>query len=311
MRSSAVVVSLLLLLAAPLAAHARDDWFDSTFRDPVDGDTIAELSNYHIVSTEGELPGMVVRGSTPMRNFMNPKDELPLVMERVKPTHVLIFKNSTSGGDVDREVQQLTAQYGFQEGRLGSPRRPREYLQIPFKWRKMGPFQESCEQLIDALRFIRRGAGDAKGRVLTHCTAGEDRTGLLVGIYRLLFQKDRYNLRQVYRGQVAGLANPTDPGEMCSRGFAYGNTSPDKIEPQSADPQNRSIAEIVQQELGPLLVRFAFLIDQNLLTVQNLDTAAAQLCARDPATDPEWRVLFEADPKYDWKRDEYRCDLPL
>jgi hypothetical protein len=174
----------------------------SSFAAGVPGLTIP---NSHQVDKDGN----VFRGREPQKLV----DELA----HIGISDVIIFKNDTKG-EVPKEIAELQ--------RLGiTPHH------IPFHWKQYPSMQEACEQVIDALTVI-RDVKAANGKVYLHCTAGEDRTGAVMGLYRML--SENMTMAQVMSQ------------EMCPNGFSDGN--PDKP---------RAVTSAIEAELTPLFVTLA------------------------------------------------------
>jgi len=106
-----------------------------------------------------------------------------------------------------------------------------------------------------------------------HCTVGEDRTGYLAGLYRLLTEQ----------------STPADifQQEMCERGYSAGN------------PQKPQIAVVneVDNDLTPLYAKMAFKIANGELSATSLDE---NVCTTDPASDPAFAAA-------EWKPTGFRC----
>jgi hypothetical protein len=160
---------------------------------------------------------------------------------------VLVFKNPTGQDDVGEEITALRA-HGLAASRIAN---------IPFKWQDVGPFADTCAQTIDALKFIRTNVAAGK-KTLFHCTVGEDRTGLLAAVQRLL-------------SEPTLTAEKAFDEEMCERGYANGN-------PLKA----AFVANAVDKGLTPLYRKLAFLIATKKITAASLDSS---VCATDPETD--------------------------
>jgi hypothetical protein len=162
---------------------------------------------------------------------------------------VLIFKNATGNDDVATE----TAAWALPADDL---------LHVPFRWTALESFQTSCEQTVEALRFIRASA-QADKKVFFHCTVGEDRTGYLAALYALVFE-----------GADAQSAFDLD---MCEHGYGSGN------------PQKPGfVVGKLQNELTPLYRSMVFLVHQGLLKA-DLDAAVC-------ATEPEVPDEFMSEP---------------
>ncbi len=172
-----------------------------------------------------------------------------------KFTDVLIFKDSTSP-EILREKEKLS-ESGIQ------------VQQIPFKWRNLESFQVACEQTIDALNLIKAVMSDPARMLYFHCTVGEDRTGLLSGIYILLTQ--RMSVEDVYRD------------ELCLKGYEAG------------DPlKDASVAQTIRSSLSPVFFNLAYKIQLGQLSWESLDLA---VCRNEGGLPP--------DPRYQWQN--YRC----
>jgi hypothetical protein len=164
---------------------------------------------------------------------------------------VLVFKNATTAGhDVDEEVATL------RERGLAATR----IAHVPFKWKDIGPFQEPCEQTIEALRFLKKNL--AAGRTtLFHCTVGEDRTGFLAAMHRLVTEKT--NAVEAWNG------------EMCEHGYGAGNP----LKPGF-------VLGKLEDSLGPLYRKMAYLAAKG-----ELDALDASICATDPAEEPDFEEI--------------------
>lgn len=167
---------------------------------------------------------------------------------------VLVFKNPTrDGSDVSDELDELAARG------LG----PEQIAHIPFRWKDLPGFEEPCQQTVHALQFLAANA-TAGRKTFFHCTVGEDRTGLLAAVHRLL--------------EEPGLAAEAAwDHEMCERGYGSGNP----LKPAF-------VVGALEGGLTPLYRKLAYLVAKGRLRAGALDPA---VCAVDPATEPE----FEAE----------------
>ncbi len=177
------------------------------------------IKNFHSVDPEGSI----YRGRQPGKLV----SELP----SISITDVIIFKNDTRG-EVVKEIAVLkTLEIKSHH--------------IPFRWKDYSSVQLACEQLIDAMTIM-RDRREQGGRVFIHCTAGEDRTGALAGLFRMLDE---------------GLDRETVlREEMCEKGFSDGN-----------EHKPYYVTNTIQKELTPIFVAMARQIDKGYLTMQNLD----------------------------------------
>lgn len=145
-------------------------------------------------------------------------------------TDVLIFKRQTRT-EVDEERQQLL-DLGF---------KPERIHHIAFNWKHYRSITQACEQTLEALSLLVQIKNSKDRKIYFHCTMGEDRTGHLAGLYRLLTEKT--TAKMIYQD------------ELCSHGFADGN----KQKPVD-------IAGLVNGELKGLFLSLAEKIEKGEIT---------------------------------------------
>jgi hypothetical protein len=168
-----------------LSASVGRAGFSSPFPSTVDG---LSIMNTHVVGT---APALVLRGMAPTN--------LTEVQELKKKgiNDILIFRNDLPEETFTvAEETKILQQAGFSS---------QQVHQIRFAWKDMKDAKRPCRQTIQALRLI---AESRKG-IFFHCTVGEDRTGYLAGLYRILFHHEPPE--KVYAE------------EMCARGYAEGD----------------------------------------------------------------------------------------
>jgi len=195
------------------------------------------IQNAHAVGTSG----LLLRSMAPR----SADDYADLIGAGVGA--VLVFKNQTGADDVGAEITELTGR-GLAPSRLTN---------IPFKWKDLGPFAETCKQTVDALKFIATNMAAGK-KTLFHCTVGEDRTGLLAATQRLI-------------SDPTVKADRAWDEEMCEHGYGAGNPLKPAFVKGSLD-----------HGLTPLYRKLAFLVATGKITAANLDPA---VCAADPEAD--------------------------
>lgn len=110
-------------------------------------------------------------------------------------TDVIIFKNEVKN-EVQKQVTFLS------ETKVKTHH-------IPFPWKDITDPEATCLQVVEALKIIDR-VQNKGGKVLFHCTAGEDRTGLLAGLLRM--KQEGMSMMEVFEE------------EMCAKGYADGNS---------------------------------------------------------------------------------------
>lgn len=177
------------------------------------------IANSHIVDTEGSI----YRGREPKKLV----SELP----SVGITDVIIFKNDTRG-EVFKEISAL-------EKLRITPHH------IPFRWKEYESVQLACEQLIEAIQIMKEVRAQ-DGKVFIHCTAGEDRTGALAGLFRMLDEGVSQDV--VFKE------------EMCARGYSDGN-----------EHKPYYVTNAIHKELTPIFNAMARQIERGYLTFDNLD----------------------------------------
>lgn len=215
----------------------------SPFPSTVDGVTIP---NAHAI----DGASLLMRGMAPKAPQF---DEL----EAAGVKAVLIFKNATgNGSDVEDEQAEL-ARRGFDAARVHH---------IPFRWKEIASFKEACEQTVDALAFLKKQEA-ARKKTFFHCTVGEDRTGMLAAMARLV-------------RTPGASASELFQMEMCENGYGQGN-------PQKPFTVTRALDE----ELTPVYRKLAFLVKSGAITASNLDASAC-------ANDPEGTAAFEDDEEF-------------
>jgi hypothetical protein len=172
--------------------------------------------------------GHIFRGKEPKK--------LVSQLRSIGITDVLIFKNEVKT-EVTTEIADLRA--------LGI--RPHH---IPFRWKDLESNQKACEQIVDAINLIYTTKA-RNGSIYFHCTAGEDRTGMLAGLYRML--EENLSANQVFSS------------EMCARGYSDGN------------PHKPGIVHgAIQKELTPLFIALAQKIERREWTLGRITKASCR-----------------------------------
>lgn len=170
---------------------------------------VLTIPNSHQVDKDGN----VFRGKEPKSLV----DELA----HIGITDVIIFKNEVKD-EVQKEISELK--------RLGI-----KSHHIPFRWKEFNSIIEACEQTVEALNIIHK-VKSVNGKVFFHCTAGEDRTGMLAGLYKML--EEKASSAKVFKG------------EMCSRGYSDGNPHKPGM-----------VTGAIQKELTPLFIALSAKIE--------------------------------------------------
>lgn len=218
-------ILLLTLIFSSLQAFAG---LVSPFPPSVPGTTIP---NTHAVDPEG----LILRG-------MEPREKLAEFLE-LQVQQVLIFKKESR-----KEVRQQI------EGLLALGYRPEAIHHIPFLWKDYPSMTEACEQTMRALQIMHQAVLNDQ-RLFIHCTVGEDRTGHLAALYRLMTE---------------GLApEEAFEQEMCAHGYARANPNKPGF-----------VVGKLNQGLSVLFFEMAEAISQEPLAPEELFRKADQLCSR-------------------------------
>lgn len=226
------------LRCARPAPHGGGGGLTSPFSSTVAG---IDIPNTHPVGASG----LLLRGMAPR----SPEDLDQLVAAGVGA--VLVFKNQTGRGtDVADEMAALRDR-GLAASRVTN---------IPFLWKDLPGFESPCRQTVQALAFLFDNLADGR-KTFFHCTVGEDRTGLLAAIHRLLTEDD------------LDAATAWDR-EMCERGYGAGN--PEKP---------AFVIGKLEHGLKPLYRKLAYLVAKGRLRADALDES---VCATDPEGAPDF-----------------------
>tara|TARA_B110001454_G_scaffold219204_1_gene252222 strand:- start:40689 stop:41378 length:690 start_codon:yes stop_codon:yes gene_type:complete len=194
----------------------------------------SQIKNFHALS------GQIFRSAAPTKDST--------FLKQTGFTHVLIFKNEVKD-EVSKEIADLQ--------KAGIP--AANIYHVPFKWKDMGPVEESCVQVVQALDYLVKIEKSRSHKILFHCTAGEDRTGALAGLYRMLYS--RWNIDRAF------------VDEMCAHGYEAG----DKRKPQP-------VVNEVREEVTPVFLAVAGLIIDGKISFNNLNTGACRAGGHKSAT---------------------------
>jgi protein-tyrosine phosphatase len=174
-------------------------------------------------------------------------------------TDVVIFKNQISH-EVDDEIQNLQ-NVGIQS-----------IKHIPFKYKEFSsPFQEPCQQTVEALHFIATAKTDTNRKILFHCTVGEDRTGYLAGLVRIL--EENGNIQDIFKE------------ELCGKGYSSGNPH-----------KPRKVTAAIDRDLTPVFAKMVFLIKTGRLSWSKLKSRnilASSVCSDDPSSFQHYDASYE------------------
>lgn len=177
------------------------------------------LPNLHQVDREG----FVYRSMSP--------DKEMSTLQSLGIKNVLIFKNQTRK-EVDKEILELR-------------KLKISYLHIPFLWKDIENYSQACQQIVAGIQFVKKSI-EQKKKVLFHCTVGEDRTGILSGLFTML--NESKSAEQVFRE------------EMCEKGYGKGNPfKPYKV------------TSAIRSDLTPLFLAIAKRITESQVSLSDIN----------------------------------------
>lgn len=211
------------------------------FKSTVDG---VSIRNTHLVA-QGEGNSFIMRGMAPLS--LEDVNELT----NVGVNEIIIFRNDVAGETgITDELKLISANGKVRATHL-----------IPFKWKEIPDFKSACQDTIKALTLLKTALQTAKTGLFFHCTVGEDRTGYLSGLYRILFQN-----------MPAQMAFET---EMCAHGYAEG------------DPGKPGfVVDDVHKNITVLYLKMLLLIERKELAGDKLDL---NVCESDPGDNIEFK----------------------
>jgi hypothetical protein len=222
-----------VFLSATLSLSA----FASSLESSIDS---VSLPNAHWVDHEDEGSRTLSR---PMRGSQPRTKAQAREIVEAGVSDVLIFKKLSRGETVEKEVALFEAA-GLEEAHV---------RHIAFEWKDL-EFSEGCKQVIEALQVLKQ-VEDDKGNLFFHCSLGEDRTGLLAGLYQV-----------VRNGKDARAAFEED---MCAHGYADGHPTKPGF-----------VAAKVHAALTPLFVKLAEKARDGSLSWDDLDDKVCGRAAR-------------------------------
>lgn len=183
--------------------------------------------NTHSVSLDSEGKPKILRG-------MDPYEKLP-ELARNGITDVLVFKPVGKTGAETEEFKAKVRASGVPNVHV---------FEMP--WKDIYKPSEACIHVVRALKYIKEVDESPDRKMFAHCTVGEDRTGILMGLYRMV--KEGWTKEKAFQD------------EMCRWGYERGN--PKK-------PVKKVVCEI-REGLTPLYLRLARAVEYNQLTWNSL-----------------------------------------
>ena len=234
------LISTLALSVWALNAFALSSPFQSSVED-------ITIKNTHAVGTEGKI----YRGQAPLGKIQE--------LDQFGITHILIFKNQTRK-EIDQEYAELLEKGA---GHI-------QTKQIDFLWHAYPSYKLACEQMIEGLKYIKFVKESGSGKMYFHCTVGEDRTGALAGLWRML--DSGYSLRKAFYL------------EMCENGYGHGN----KNKPWY-------VYNEIRKDLTPLFVYMAKKIQTGELSYDNINS---DICQEDIEKQKQEKLKCKVSSKF-------------
>lgn len=214
-----------------------------------------DLGNAAYLSQRSSL-GKVIRGRGPE----SAQDYQELVDFGI--TDVLIFKRETANRSVENEKRELSD-------------RGIRHEHIPYKWERLDDFQQTCLMTVAGLQLMADIQSSSGRKIYTHCTHGEDRTGVLAGLHRMLHEG--WSSQRAFND------------ELCRFGYEAGN-------PQKPFSVNQKI----RGGLTPFFFQMAKAIEDGNLNLQNLKQSklCQTLAKQVPSVDATPRRRCSKSPRF-------------
>lgn len=175
---------------------------------------LKKIGNAHIVTADGRI----IRGSNPTG-----KAEL---LKKNGITDILIFRKGQKS-ELDAEYQDLY-QSGFKENQI---------THIDMNWKDIADQKAECEKVVNALMLINTVANQPERKIYFHCTMGEDRTGLLAGLFRI--QNQNWTTENAFKN------------EMCKYGFGEANSKKPAF-----------VLDAINKNLKPIFTQLAYQLER-------------------------------------------------
>ncbi len=188
------------------------------------------ILNTHTVSVDRSGQPKIFRG-------MEPREKLNEIYKN-NITDVLIFKSRSSSsapGEDSGEIEKAELEANGVRAEI-----------LPMPWKDIEDPYQPCADTLRALKYMKEVDESPDRKMFVHCTVGEDRTGMLVGLFRML--RDGWSKEKAFFE------------EMCRWGYEHGN--PNK--------PGSDVVCAIRASLTPLYLEIAKAIRNKRLTWKNL-----------------------------------------
>ncbi len=193
------------------------------------------IPNTHQLDQQGK--GEIIRGNAPL-NYKNLN-----LMKKMGITDVIIFKNDKAG-EVASELNGLhDIGYNTETAK-----------HVDFDWKDNNEFQRGCLKYINTIQDLREKMNN-NHKVYLHCTTGEDRTGVVSGLYQAIYSP-KMSVADIFQKQ------------MCDRGYEAGDKT-----------KSPDVVEKIRAGLTVNFTKMIYLVKQKQEKSQTID---ASLCDTDP-----------------------------
>jgi len=207
---------IFILFLTPLSALALTSNFPATVMG-------TKITNVH------QLSERVLRGNSPVGNVSD--------LKNLGVTDVLIFKKSSQTEEIQEEVGGLRG-LGYTTENI---------FHIPFPWKNLPGDAASCRMILDGLRLMVKINSQPGRKIFVHCSVGEDRTGVISGLFRML--NDGWKSKKAFHD------------ELCAHGYA-----------NASRKKPKKVADAIRYELTPLYVAIAEKIEAGEISGENLSS---------------------------------------
>lgn len=207
---------------------------------------LKNIPNAHLLDQQGK--GEIIRGNAPL-NYKNLN-----LMKKNGITDVIIFKNDKAG-EVASELNGLhDIGYNSETAK-----------HVDFDWKDNNEFQRGCVKYMNTIQVMHEKM-NANHKVYLHCTTGEDRTGVVAGLYQAIYNP-KLSVADIFKNQ------------MCERGYEAGDKT-----------KSPDVVEKIRAGLTVNFSKMMYLVKQRQEKSQTID---ASLCDTDPQAEKGYQDFIK------------------